>query len=44
MVGDDKMKAAAKRHVELSLKRSQIALSLDEDLQAVKSASLLGRD
>lgn len=44
MVGDDKMKAAAKRHAELSLKRSQIALSLDEDLQAVRNASMLGRD
>lgn len=44
MVGDDKMKSAAKRHAELSLKRSQLALSLDEDLQAVKSASMLGRD
>ena len=46
MVGDESMKEATKRHAELSLKRSQIALPLDEDffLQAVKSASMLGRD
>lgn len=44
MVGDDKMKAAAKRHAALSLKRSQLALSLDEDLQLVRNASMLGRD
>ncbi|WP_417883867.1 DUF2254 domain-containing protein [Vibrio rumoiensis] len=41
MVGDEKMKAAAKRHAELSLKRSQLALSLDEDLQAVRTSSML---
>ncbi|MBD1574971.1 MULTISPECIES: DUF2254 domain-containing protein [Vibrio] len=40
LLGDEPMKNAAKTHAEMSLKRSEDALTLPEDLQAVRNASM----
>lgn len=40
LLGDEPLKAAAKHHAEMSLKRSQLALDLPEDILAVRQISL----
>lgn len=40
LLGDEPLKAAAKHHAEMSLKRSQLALNLPEDVLAVRQVSL----
>lgn len=40
LLGDEPMKKAAKHHAEMSLKRSESALTLPEDLQVVRNISM----
>ncbi|OEF23668.1 DUF2254 domain-containing protein [Vibrio rumoiensis] len=40
LLGDERMKQSAKHHAQMSLKRSQLALDLPEDVLAVRDVSL----
>ncbi|MGB2079634.1 MAG: DUF2254 domain-containing protein [Vibrio sp.] len=43
-IGDEPMKDAVKTHAQMSLKRSQLAFDLEEDLDVVRQASLFAKN